>query len=145
MANVNIINGTAVNFAFPTTPGGITYSVLSGKLILQSADQSKGARNERVTDEVGNVTTSAWTDPHDKATLEHVIKGTGLADAITQTTLAALAVGVIITISACANMPDLVATNWEIMDSKISGTNTSAKKLSLTLEKRVGITGPAGA
>lgn len=145
MATVNKQNGTAVNFAFPTTTGGITVSVpdISGNLILQSADETAGATNERVLDEVGNVVSSIWTDPHLKASLECVIKAAGLAAAITATAIASLVPGTIITISACANMPDLIATTWEVMDAKIAGTNTSAKRLTLSLEKRAGITAAA--
>lgn len=147
MATVNIQNGTAVNFGFPTTAGGITISspAISGNLILQSADETAGANNERVMDEVGNVVTSIWTDPHIKATLECVIKAAGLAAAITATAIASLVPGTIITISACAAMPDLIATSWEVMDAKISGTNTTAKRLTLSLEKRAGITAVASA
>lgn len=145
MATVNIQNGTAVNFAFPTTAGGITITSpsMTGNILLQSADETAAATNERIMDEVGNVVASIWTDPHTKATLEIILKASGLAAAITATTLASLVPGTIITIGACANMPDLVATTWEVMDSKISGTNNSAKKLSLSLEKRAGITAAA--
>ena len=148
MATVAIQNGTAVNIGFPTTAGGITITSpsMTGNIILQSADHSKGANNYRVEDEVGNVVVSAWMDPHDKATLEIIIKASGLAAAITATTLAALVPGTIITIGACAAMPDLIGTTWEIMDSpKISGDNKTAKKLSLTLERRAGITVVASA
>ena len=95
---------------------------------------------------MGNVVVSAWSDPHYKATLEIIIKASGLAAAITATTLASLTPGTIITIGACAAMPDLVGSTWEIMDSpKISGDNKTAKKLSLSLEKRAGITAAASA
>ena len=143
MATVAVQNGVAVNIGFPTTAGGITITSpsMSGNIILQSADHSKGANNYRVEDEVGNVVVSAWSDPHDKASLEIIIKASTLSAAITATTLASLTPGVILTVSACANMPDLVATTWEIMDSpRITGDNKSAKKLSLPLEKRAGIT-----
>ena len=76
------MNGAyAVGFTFAGTVGGlrITSPSLDGKLVLQSADHSKGATNERTHDENGAVMVSAWLDPHDKATLEEVIRGTDYA------------------------------------------------------------------
>lgn len=139
-----VINGTPCNFGLHTTTGGITITSpvdLSGKLILQSAEYSKGATNERTMDEVGNVVISAWMDPHSKATLEWIPIGTSLAAAITNTTIEAFIPGAFVTITACASMPGLVGTTWEIVgEPKISGTNTSQKRVTVTLEKRAGIT-----
>lgn len=149
MATVAVQNGTAVNIGFAGTAGGLTITspAISTKLILQSADESQDATNYRVEDEVGNVVVSAWTDPHTKVTLELVIKGTGLADAIASTVLCeALTPGVILVIGACQQQPGLVGTNWEVMSApKVAGSNKDAKKLSLSLEKRAGITAAAGA
>lgn len=153
MATVSKINGTAVNVAFAGTAGGITITspALTGKLILQSADESNGASNYRVEDEVGNVVTSAWMDPHKKATLELIIKGTGRGDAIVSTTLCeAIVPGELLVITACQQMPGLFSTvvtdKWEVMDGpKVAGSNKDAKKFSITLEKRAGITADAGA
>lgn len=148
MATVAVQNGMAVNIGFPTTAGGLTITTpsMTGNILLQSADTAGGASNYRVEDNVGNVVVSAWSDPHTKATLEIIIAAAGLAAAITATTLSALQPGALITIGACANMPDLIGTNWEIMDSpKIAGTNKDAKKLTLSIEKRAGITAVASA
>lgn len=149
MATVSVINGTAVNIGFAGTSGGIsiTTPAISTKLILQSADEATGASNYRVEDEVGNVVVSAWMDPHTKATLEVIIKGTGLADAIASTALIeAIKPGDLLVIGACQQMPGLVATNWEVMDGpKVSGTNKDAKKFNISLEKRAGITAAASA
>lgn len=145
MATVNIQLGTAVNFAFPSTTGGIaiTTPAISGNLILQSADETQAATNERTMDEVGNVVVSVWTDPHLKCTFEAVIKAASVAAAITATTLASIPPGTIMVIGTCANMPDLVGTTWEVMDSKIAGTNNSAKRITVSAEKRAGITAAA--
>lgn len=140
-----VINGTPVNFGFQTTTGGITISGLSG-VLLQSAEHSVEADVERTRDPAGNIVTDAWYDQHVKATLEWVVTGTGLANAITNTALAALTPGTIINITACANDPDLVATNWEAMSgAKITKSNTGSAKISIPLEKRAGITGAASA
>lgn len=135
------MNGAyAVGFTFAGTVGGlrITSPSLDGKLVLQSADHSKGATNERTHDENGAVMVSAWLDPHDKATLEEVIRGTDYADVLAQiAVLEALPLGTLITIAECASMPGLVQTCWEMMDLKITGTNTGGpKKASFTLEYR---------
>jgi hypothetical protein len=149
MATVAVINGTAVNIGFAGTAGGLTITTpsISTNLILQSTDVSRGANNYRVEDEVGNVVTSAWSDPHLKAQLEFIIKGTGLAAVITATTaVGAIAPGDILVIGACQQHPDLVGTTWEVMDSpRVSGSNKDAKKFSCSLEKRAGITAVASA
>lgn len=99
----------------------------------------------RVEDEVGNVVTSAWMDPHQKVTLELIIKSDTLANVITATTtIAAIKPGDLLTVSACQQMPSLVATNWEVMDSpKVAGSNKDAKKFTCSLEARPGITAAA--
>lgn len=136
-----VMNGAfAVSFAFPTTVGGlrITSPNLDGKLVLNSADHSKGATNERTHDEIGNVMVSGWFDPHDKATLEHIIRGSSYADVLAQIqTLQALPLGTLINIAECAAMPGLVHTSWEMMDLKITGANTGGpKKVTFVLEFR---------
>jgi hypothetical protein len=144
MAVVNKINGTAVNIAFAGTPGGITITnpALSTNFILQSTDETQGASNYRVEDEVGNVIVSAWMDPHTKVTLEMIIKGAGLADVINQTqTVEGITPGLLLVIAACQQQPGLVGTNWEVMDSpKVAGSNKDAKRFTCNLERRAGIT-----
>ncbi len=143
---VATINGTAVNFGFHGTNTIAAPVAFSGRFILQSGDVAQGATNERTMDEVGNVVVSAWMDFHQKATLEWVVKGTGLGDSLTGSTIATLTPGTFVSISACTSMPDLVGSTWEtVSEPKISGSNTSAKKVSLSLEKRAGITGLAAA
>jgi len=138
------INGTAVNFGF-TGSNGIAITGISGTL-LQSAEQSKAADVESARNGAGDIVTRGHYDVHDEAQLEWVITGTGLANAITNTSLSSLAPGTIIVISACASMPDLVATSWEVQSGvKIVGGNTNFKKLSVTIHKRSGITAAASA
>lgn len=149
MATVATINGTAVNIGFAGTSGGLTITTpsISSNIILQSAEESQGANNYRVEDEVGNVVTSAWSDPHSKAQIEFIIKASTLAAVITATTtIAAIKPGDILVIGACQQHPSLVGTTWEVMDSpRVSGSNKDAKKFTVSLEKRAGITAAATA
>jgi hypothetical protein len=137
-------NGTPVNFGFTGT-NGIVITGISGTL-LQSADVSAHADKDEVRNSLGDIVTRSWYDPHSKATLEWAITGTGIANAIVNTALAGLTPGTIIVISACPSMPDLVGTNWEVMDgAAIKGSNTSHKRYTVPLEKRAGITAAAPA
>lgn len=137
-----IINGTAVNFAFTGT-NGIAITGISGTL-LQSADTTAKADKDETRNNIGDIVNRNWYDQHTAATLEWVITGTGLANAIVNTTLTGLTPGTIIVITACASMPDLIGTNWEVMDgASIKGSNTSTKRFSVPLEKRAGITAAA--
>lgn len=136
------INGTAVNFGFTGT-NGIAITGLSGTL-LQSAEHTKVSDLEKVRDGVGEVATHAHYNIHDEASLEYVVTGTGLAAAITNTVLQTP--GTILVITACASMPSLVATTWEVQSGcKISGSNVNAKRITLPIHKYTGITAAAGA
>jgi len=147
MATVSRINGTAVNVGFAGTPGGITITNPAVKGTLQELGISQDASNERVLDEVGNRMASIWTDPHAKAELKLVITGTGLGDAIVQTSvIEAILPGTLLNITACQQEPGMVATNWEVMSApKISGTNKNAKEFTLSVEKAAGIVAQANA
>src|ERR1044071_2962791 len=137
-------NGTPGNFGFTGT-NGITITGISGTL-LQSADIASHADKDEVRNALGDIVTRSWYDPHTKANLEWTITGTGIANAIVNTALAGLTPGTILVITACASMPDLVGTNWEVMDgAKITGSNTTHKKYTVPLEKRAGITAAAPA
>jgi hypothetical protein len=137
------INGTAVVFGY-TGSNGIAITGISGTL-LQSTDHSAEADHEDVRDGDGDIVARAWYDQHRKASLEWVVTGTGLANAITNNALASLVPGTILNITACASDPDLVATSWEVMSARSSHSNTTSAKISVQLEKRAGITAAAGA
>jgi hypothetical protein len=139
-----IVNGIAVNFAYTGT-NGITITGISGTL-LQSADVSAEAEKEDVRDNSGDLAARSWYDQHLKATLEWIVKGTGLGNALTLTTLTGITPGVILVITACASVPDLVGTNWEVQSgAAIKSSNTTAKRISVPVEKRAGITAVASA
>jgi hypothetical protein len=140
------INGTPVNFGFTGGAGGvggITVTGLTG-ILLQNAEQSKAADVEVVRDGAGNEVSHAWYNAHDEATLEWVVSdATNIAGAITSTTISKIP-GSIIVVTACASMPDLVQTNWEVQSPvKASGSNTTAKRISMPLKRFSAITAPA--
>ena len=137
------INGTAVVFGF-TGSNGITIANISGTL-LQSTDHSADADHEDTRNGLGDIVARGWYDTHRKATLEWVVTGTGLANAITNNVLGSLVPGTILVISACASDTDLVATTWEVMTARSSHSNTSSAKINVQLEKRAGITAAASA
>ena len=136
----NPANGTAVNFGF-IGANGLTCSAING--ILQTADHSNEADKDEVRTALGDIVSRNWYDLHNKATLEFVITGAtnSIAAALAATTLASLTPGTIISITACASDPDLVATNWEVMSgAAIKKGNTNSARLTIPLEKRAGIT-----
>ncbi len=137
------INGTAVNFGFTGTDG-ITISGISGTL-LQTADNANMADKEETRNGVGDIVTRGWYDQHQAAQLEWVVSGSGIAAAITNSAISGLTPGTMISITTCLSMPSLVAT-WEVQSgAKVSGSNTTSKKISISIEKRAGITGAATA
>lgn len=132
-------NGTPVNFGFTGT-GGIAITGLAG-ILLQNADYSAEADKDEVRSGLGDIVNRNWYDQHLKTTLEWVITGTAISNAITNTTIKTLMPpGTILVVTACASEPDLVATNWEVMRSSIKGSNTNAKRVTLEVESRAGIT-----
>jgi hypothetical protein len=145
------INGTPVNFGFASTANGITVTdfadaAITG-LLIQSAEQSKAADSEVIRGGIGEEVSHAWHNQHDEATLEFVITGTAIGDyqtaasAIKNTLDALKAAGTLIKITACVSMPSLLGTTWEIQPgTKVTGSNTNAKRFSLPLKKFTGIT-----
>ncbi len=133
--------GTAVNFAF-TGADGIASAELTGKILLQSAEHEPTSDEEQVRDAAGKLVTRSFYNPGDKATLEYIPKGATIAAAVTNTALPA--VGTIMSVTACESMPSLVKTNWVVVPGgKVSGSNTTAKKITLSLEAHSGITAVA--
>ena len=129
-----MVNGYPINFAFQGT-NGITISGLSGVLELQSAEVTAKAENETVRLANGDKMARGWYDQHQQANLEFIITGSGLSNAIANSTVANYTPGAFIIVTVCTSMPDLAGKHWEVMDGgKIAGSNTTAKKLTLPLE-----------
>jgi hypothetical protein len=135
------INGTPINFGF-TGAGGITCASLPG-ILLQSIEHSKEADCEVVRSGVGDEVAHGWHNQHDQAQLEYIVTdATNIANAITNTALQTP--GTIINISACASVPSLVGSTWEVQSgTKISGSNVNAKRITVPLKKFAGITAAA--
>lgn len=142
MSQTLVGNGIPVNFGFAATSSdhGITQTTLTG-FLFQNYTSAVEAEKEEVRGLQGDIVSRNWYDKHNKATMKFVIASTGIAAAITATTLAAFAPGTILSITACASSPDLVATTWEVQSgAEITGDITKSAELSLPLEKRPGIT-----
>ena len=142
MSQTLVGNGIAVNFGFKQTSSdyGITQTVLTGYL-FQSGDYETAADVEDVRALQGDKVARNWYDLNTKANLRLVIAAAGKGAAITATTLSPFQPGTIISITACASHPDLVATNWECQPgAKIVGDITKSAEITVNLEKRAGIT-----
>ena len=97
---------------------------------------------EKVRDGNGNDVVHAWSNIHDEASIEYVVTGTNMAGSLTNTALQSP--GAILVITACTSMPSLIGTTWEEKSGcKISGSNTTAKKITLPVHKMPGITAVA--
>ncbi len=134
---MSAVGGKSVNFAYTGTDG-IAATLLTGKMQLQSTDLSNSTDEEQIKDSLGALVNRTFYNPGFKATLEYIPSGAAASDAITNTALTAI--GTIVSITACANVPDLIKTNWIVLGFKISGSNTTAKKVTLELEAHSGIT-----
>lgn len=137
---MSVQNGTPVNFSFVSTSsdGGLTCTGLTA-MLLQSADYEDGADKEEVRGAGGNIVSRNWYDPHLKASLRFVVAASSKANAITATALKTA--GTIISITACASLPELVASTWEVQaGTKVTGDVTKSAELTIPLEKRAGIT-----
>lgn len=131
-------NGTPVNFTFQSA-AGITITEQAG-ILLQSASYKKNANRTLVKDGNGDRTSSLLNDKFNSATLEWVIKGTSLSDALTNTAL--LAPGSFVTITACATLPEIVSASnkWEVLSgNEVKGTNENAKTVTMEIEYAVNI------
>lgn len=134
------LGSVVCNFGFETTTNGITMSGTGiGTFTPQSASHSKQASVEEVKSAAGETVQRAFYDFSEDATLEYMVSGSTIADAKTQATIPAP--GTIVSITACASMPSIIATNWVVEPGvSIGGSNTDFKRVSLPLKKHAGIT-----
>ena len=124
-----VINGTPVNFTFQSA-AGITITEIQG-ILLQNASYKTPTKRVLVMDGNGNRTTSAHTDPIKTSTLKWKVSGSGLGNAITNTTLQAN--GNFVNITACDSMPEMVA-RFEVIGGEVTGSNEDVKEISLEIE-----------
>lgn len=133
------INGTAVVF-------GLLGTVVTGlNGFIQETNLSSEASLVTAQDEGGITQTDVFYDPRQMCELVFDVTGTGIANAFLNATLMNFAPGTFIVITAAPRRPDLVATNWVVMESgpRLPGKNTELARITVPLRKRDSITGPA--
>lgn len=136
------INGVAINFAGGVK--GTTFTITGvGTLILQDMDHAKEADKEDILDEDSELAARTWFNRREKATFNYIVKGSDLAGAKTQSTIPAL--GAIGTVANTTTYAAVAGTNWEVIGVSTKGSNTTALRVSLQLEKNAGITAAAAA
>lgn len=135
-----IQTGKYVVFGYTGTDG-IAATGLTGNILLQSTDFEHAHDEEQIKSAAGELVTRVFYNTNKKATLEVIASSAvDVAGARTsKTTLLAL-VRTVLNITACADAPELVDTNWLVVGAKSSGSNTGAHKVTLTLENHDGIT-----
>ena len=134
--------GKPVSFAFSGTDGIAETTYLTGKIILQSADHENASDKEEIRSAAGVIVTESYYNPSDKANLEYIPTATTLAGVTANVALPS--VPSILNITACADMPSLIKSNWVYKGGgKITGSNTGAKKITLPLEALSSITAVA--
>ena len=132
--------GVKVVFGYTGTDG-IAATGLTGTMLLQSHDYNASRDKLKLKGASGNTVTKIRSDEMKNATLEVIpSSATDVAGARTsKATLIALD-GTILNITACADAPELVDTNWLVEDVKVTGSNEGHHKATLTLENHDGIT-----
>lgn len=131
--------GVKVNFGFTGTDG-IAATGLTGNGILTSADFEHGHDEVQIKSAAGELATRVFFNTHKKATIEWIPGKDTVANAITaQTTILAL-IRTVLSITACASIPELIDTNWLVVGAKVTGSNTDSAKITLSLENHDGIT-----
>jgi hypothetical protein len=136
------INGVAVSWGVPDF--GIVESIV-GSMIAQDFDNENTDAPETIKDRVGTTVSEIYPDPGKLFNLNFFTKGTGIADAKTQSKLPLI--GALVTVSFTqANYAGVTTgLTWSVKSAKASGTNTSAIKISLGLEHKPSITTAATA
>lgn len=136
----NIYLGAAVNFGTGSTVITDTDNTNTtiGTLIIQGVEHGNKAKVEDTQDGNGNTVQRTVYDPMTEATFEAVIKGTGQADAITQTKCPPI--GTLLKVADTADAA-IASSYWIVADgSSIKRSNKGNAMLSLKLEKFPGIT-----
>lgn len=133
-------SGVKVVFGYTGTDG-IAATGLTGTMQLQSHDYEAKSDEQQIMSAAGALATRIFHNPSKAATLEVIpSSATDVAGARTsKATLLAL-FQTILNITACADAPELVDSHWLVVSAKVSGSNTGAHKVTLTLEQHSGIT-----
>jgi hypothetical protein len=134
--------GKPVSVGFAGTDGIAETTFLTGKIILQSADFENAADKGEVRNAAGDVVSEYFYNQSSKANLEYFATGTTIAGVTANLSLPTIPT--ILNITACADLPALIKTNWMYKGGgKITGSNTDAKKITLPLEALTNITSVA--
>jgi hypothetical protein len=137
--------GAAVNFGFTGTDGIAEATILTGKIILQSASFSNTSDMLEVLDADGDAAAVVFSNPGFSAELEYIPTGASIALARTNTAIPAHGAA-IIDITACASLPALDKTNWFVVgEPRITHSNTGVARITLSLKSYAGITAVATA
>lgn len=127
-----------------TGTDGIAAVGLTGNMQLQSHDFESAADEKQIMSAAGDLATRIFHNPHRKATLEVIpSSATDVAGARTsKATLLGLK-RTILEITACADAPELIASNWFVVSVKTAGSNVGEHKVTLNLEAHANITASA--
>ena len=133
-------SGSKVVFGYTGTDG-IAATGLTGTMLLQSHDFESASEEKQIMSAAGDLATRIFHNAHLRATLEVIpTSATDVAGARTsKATLLALK-RTILSITACADAPELIATNWLVTSAKAAGSNVGEHKVTLSLEAHAGIT-----
>ena len=127
-------------FGFTGTDG-ITATGLTGNGLFQSADFERAHDEEQIKNSTGDLATRVFYNKVKKATIEWIPSSTvDVAGARTAATTVDNLYLTILNITACADEPALVDTNWLVVGVKKALSNTGAQKITLTLENHDNIT-----
>lgn len=147
---MSLYNGVALDFgasdlAFSSsTPSSNSTSGLpvAGNLVVSDFDVEKMAQVEVTRDANGNTINRTYYDRQWKATWNGVVKGSGLANALTQSNLPEI--GTLCT-SSSTNYPWLTGLVFSIEKATVKGSNTKNKVISFELLYTPNITAQASA
>lgn len=127
------INGAAVSWAMPGFT--LTPTTQVGTLIAQGIEHTKNDEPETIKNASGQTATRIWPDPSQDLMFEYFVSGSSLADA-SNTQCLIPDPGYIVTL-AFGTYPALGSSpaRCEVQSgTKLSLTNTSARKVSLPLK-----------
>ena len=139
-------SGTIVVFGYTGTDG-ITATGLTGKGIFTSHEYAMKSDEQQIQGADGKLTTRIFPEDYKTATIEWIPSDSGSNQTVADARAAKTALlglrHTILNITACDDAPELVDSNWFVVDVKASGSNTGYHKVTLTLESHDGITAAA--
>ena len=130
--------GRPVSFGF-TGSDGISGSLFTGKIILQSADYESASDKEEIRSAAGEIVTETFYNQSKKANLEYIPTASSIAGVTANVTLPSIPT--FVAIDTCVDMPVLAGVSWVYKGGgKITKSNTGAAKISLPIEALTNIT-----